>query len=251
VGCALAVSESVAEDARSSLPGCPVEVIANAIDVQHFTPAESDGNRLDACAGLPPAAPGTVRVGLVATYARWKGHEVFLEAAAHLLQNGLSAPIRFYVVGGPIYRTQNSQFSEVELRRFAERRGLAGCVGFIGFQNDPVEAYRSLDIVVHASTRPEPFGLTVVEAMACGRAVVVAEAGGVRELFRPGHDAMGVSPGDPAALAAILLRLVSDPVERGRLGNAARQTACQRFAQERLGPQIAAVYDRLLQASRA
>jgi glycosyltransferase involved in cell wall biosynthesis len=245
VGCAVAVSASVARDARRVLGGCPVEVIANAIDVGHFTPASRDGTWLDLRAGLPPAAAGTVRVGLVATYARWKGQDVFLEAAARLPR---AAPVRFYVVGGPIYQTRNSQFSEAELRRLAESRGLGGRVGFIGFQDDPVEAYRGLDVVVHASTRPEPFGLTVAEAMACGRAVIVAQAGGAGELFRPGHDAVGVPPGDAAALAATLARLVGDPGERRRLGTAARHTACGRFGRERLGPQVLAVYDRLLRA---
>ena len=54
--------------------------------------------------------------------------------------------------------------------------GVEAHVGFIGFQSEPVDIYRAADVVVHASTQPEPFGLTIVEAMACGRATVVSEA---------------------------------------------------------------------------
>ena len=109
------------------------------------------------------------------------------------------------------------------------------CVGFIGFQEDPVEAFRGLDVVVHASTRPEPFGLTIVEAMACGKAVVAAAAGGAAELFRDGRDALGVASGDAAALAAALRRLVEDvpPRSAGRAG--ARRTVLARFTHEGLG----------------
>ena len=66
-------------------------------------------------------------------------------------------------------------------------------VGFVPFVEDPVPVYRALDVVLHASTQPEPFGLTVVEAMACGRAVVVSAAGGAAELFTDGVDALGVA----------------------------------------------------------
>src|SRR5205085_8086358 len=141
--------------------------------------------------GLPRAVPGTLRVGLVATYARWKGQEVFLDAAGRLAAGRPELPVRFYVVGGPVYQTRGSQFSEGELRRLAAQRGLADRVGFVGFREDTAPVYRALDVVVHASTRPEPFGLTVVEAMACGRPVIVSRAGGAAELFTPGYDGGG------------------------------------------------------------
>ncbi len=78
---AIAISEAVAADFRTIAPGRPVAVVPNAIDTARFRPCCVDPGRLDALAGLPPAPPGTLRVGLVATYARWKGHDVFLKAA--------------------------------------------------------------------------------------------------------------------------------------------------------------------------
>ena len=89
------------------MPGLRIVPIYNAIDLQRFSPA---GERmdLDAKAGLPPAAPGTVRVGLIATFAHWKGHKVFLEALARLPED---VPVRGYIIGGPIYQTDGSQWS--------------------------------------------------------------------------------------------------------------------------------------------
>ena len=53
----------------------PVQVVYNGVDVERFTPGPGDGSRLDALARVAPRAGGTLRLGLVATYARWKGHE--------------------------------------------------------------------------------------------------------------------------------------------------------------------------------
>ena len=76
----VAVSESVAADLRRVAGAdAPVHAIHNAVDLERFTPGGRAAD-LDRLAGMPPAPPGTVRVGLVATFSRWKGHEVFLRA---------------------------------------------------------------------------------------------------------------------------------------------------------------------------
>ena len=105
---ALANSSSVAKQAEEVFGSTtPVHTVYNAIDLDRFSP---DGPRLDldALAGLPPLEPGGVRIGLIATFARWKGHEVFLEAISRL---GLKSPFRAYIIGGPIYQTSASQYS--------------------------------------------------------------------------------------------------------------------------------------------
>jgi glycosyltransferase involved in cell wall biosynthesis len=84
--------------------------------------------------------------------------------------------------------------------------------------------------------------LTIVEAMACGRAVVVAQSGGAAELFKHHYDAIGVDPANASALASAIGSLVLDPVLRRRLGEAARGSAVDRFARHRLGPQLLEVY---------
>jgi glycosyltransferase involved in cell wall biosynthesis len=243
---AIAVSHAVDRDARGVLGGLPIAVVHNAIDLDHFAPAPGDGRRLDDLARLPAPEPGCVRVGLVATYARWKGQDLFLEAAARVMATGGGRGVRFYLIGGPIYGTAGSQFAEGELRARAAALRIADRVGFIGFQQDVADVYRGLDIVVHASTQPEPFGLTIIEAMACGKPVIAAQAGGAAELFSDNQDAVGVHPGDAAALAAAIRVLAADPVRRQRLSAAARQTAVARFSRQRLGREVAAVYNRYL-----
>lgn len=237
----VAISQAVADDTANAVPGLPVAVVPNAIDLTRFTPA-GPACDLDALAGLPAAPPGTVRVGLVATFARWKGHLTFLDAAARVMGESPALPVRWYVVGGPIYHTA-AQFTEPELRAAAGDRGIADRVGFVPFQSDTAAAYRSLDVVAHASTLPEPFGLTIAEAMGCGRAVVVSSAGGAAELFTDGRDALGVPPGDAASMAGAVRRLVEDGELRAKLGAAARATAGQRFDARQYGPRLLSVYD--------
>ena len=239
---AVAVTRSVADDVRATLGGrVPVRSIHNAVDLDRFHPGPGDGHALDRASDLPPAAPGTVRVGLVATFASWKGHDLFLEAAARVPAD---RPARFYIIGGPIYQTVGSETTMGGLIARSGRLGLADRVGFAGQWAEPADAIRGLDIVVHASTRPEPFGRVIVEAMACGRAVIAMKEGGAAELFHDGEDAIGCPPRDPQALASDLLRLIDDSSLRDRLGAAGHRSAVARFDRTRLAEDWSPIYDR-------
>ena len=237
----VANSRSVAADVSSALgAGAPVTSIYNAVNLDEFSPAGPVAD-LDAHAQLPPAAPGTIRVGLVATFSRWKGHETFLRAIASMG----SAPIRAFIVGGAMYDTAGSQYTLAELRSMTAAMGLGGRVGFTGFIERPADVMRALDVVVHASTEPEPFGLVIAEGLACARAVVVSAAGGAAELVEDDVDALTVPPGDAAALARALTRCAHDAALRARLGTAGRRTALRRFDPDVFAREFLEVYERV------
>jgi glycosyltransferase involved in cell wall biosynthesis len=238
--CAVAIvnSFSVAADVTSVMPGLRVVPIYNAINMERFSPVGSTLD-LDIAAGLAPAKSGTLRVGLVGTFARWKGHEVFLQALARISRE---VPVRGYIVGGPIYQTAGSQWSLAELRQEVARLGLSDRVGFTGFLEDPAAAMRSLDVIVHASTEPEPFGMVIIEGMACGKAVIASVAGGASELFTDGEDALGHPPGDAVALARQITRLAYDEPLRRRLGDAGRARAKQIYHGKRLSRELLTLY---------
>lgn len=235
----VANSASVAADTEAVVRGAVrVHLVPNAVNLARFSP---DGPLvdLDGLSHLPPAPAQTVRVGLVATFSRWKGHEVFLRAIAALPS---SLPVRAYIVGGPVYDTSGSQYTRAELETLARSLGVSDRVGFTGFAVEPERVMRSLDIVVHASTEPEPFGLVVAEAMACGRAVVTSASGGSAELVRDGIDAMVHPAGRHAGLAEALARLAGDATLRTQLGERARAHALDSFDSRRLGPAFRDVY---------
>jgi glycosyltransferase involved in cell wall biosynthesis len=242
-------SRAVAADVATLCPGVPTRVVYNAIDTQYFVPEPGQPERLAALAKLPAAQPGALHIGMLATYAWWKGQRLFLEAISHVLAEAPGVALRAYVIGGPIYATSGSELASAELEELVRVLGIGQHVGFVPFQRDVAPVFRALDIVVHASVRPEPFGRTIVEAMASGRPVVVSRAGGAEELFQEGRTGLGFRPGDAADLARALLRLVREPELRRQLGEAGRKHAVESFDRARLGREIAGVYTELLGAT--
>lgn len=233
-------SKSVASDLRN-LCGDELNIVPiyNAVDLERFNP-EGTALDLDALAGLPAAPDGTVRVGLVATMAKWKGHGVFLEALARL---PASLPFRGYIAGGSLYPTEGSQSSPDALREDARRLGLHDRVGFTGFVEDSPALMRSLDVVVHASTRPEPFGLVIAEAMASGRPVVVSAAGGAAEIAALCAEVPVYPPGDVSGLAGLIEQLVSDRKKREAVGRDGRVCAERFFDHSRFSEEFSGFYE--------
>ncbi len=220
----VAISDSVNTDLRQVvlIPG-KVRTIWNSVALQpYLDPAASDSSE--------------IRIGLVATFARWKGHEVFLSALAKLPRD---FPWRAFIVGGEVYSRSSSQYSECELREKVADLRLQERIEFTGFLADPAPFVRSLDIVVHASTEPEPFGLAIAEGMAAARAVVTSSD----SLITHGVNGFVFASGDAAALARALEELARDPALRVRLGTAARATAEQRFQPERMAREFIELYE--------
>ena len=235
---AIAITKSVAKDLSVACPGLPIETIEDAIDIDHFRP---DGPRLDLdqISNLNPAPNGTVRVGLVATFAKWKGQDVFLQALSKI---SAQSPVRGYIIGGPVYQTSGSQWSLQELQTMSRQLGLT--IGFTGFV-DSASAMRALDIVVHASVKPEPLGLVIPEAMACGKPVVVANAGGAAEMYTDRVDALGYRPGDADDMATVISELVDNEPLRARLSAVSPQHVAKRFDRARWGHQLPTMYETL------
>jgi glycosyltransferase involved in cell wall biosynthesis len=242
---AIANSPAVAADAQRVFGGgTVVRCVPNGIDLDEFSPPGGSID-LDAVSGLRPAGPEVVRIGLIATMAFWKGHDVFLRALRSLSKH---ATFRAYLIGGPMYDTAGSQVSLDDVRRTIAELGLDHQVGLTGFLERPAAAMRALDIVVHASTRPEPFGLVVAEAMACGRAVIASRESGVADFVRDGEDVI-LCESNVADLTRALRTVVSDGDLRSRLGVHARATALKCFDRARMGGEAIAVYRDVARAS--
>jgi glycosyltransferase involved in cell wall biosynthesis len=175
---------------------------------------------------------------MLATLATWKGHALFLEAVASLTD----LPARFYLVTGALYSTEASQGSIEALRSKAAALGLEGRCGFIAFQADPAPIYSALDVVVHASISPEPFGRVVAEAMASGKSVLAAATGGVLEQVTSEQTGLTYPAGDRSALTAGLRRLIGDQALRTSLGDRARAHAVRNLDALRMGTEVRELY---------
>ena len=149
------------------------------------------------------------------------------------------------MIGGPVYQTGDSQWSLDELHDRIAALGLEGRVGVTGFLEDMPAAYRALDVVVHASTRPEPFGLVIPEAMACGRLVLATRTGGAAELFEHGVHAVGMDVADVPTLASALESLLADPDRRAAIAGRARAHIVARFGRRRFAAGLAEALSRV------
>jgi glycosyltransferase involved in cell wall biosynthesis len=159
---------------------------------------------------------GPLTLGIVGRLAPWKGQDLFLRAFAMAFPDGDE---RAVVVGGAL-------FGEDEYARglpgLADALGIAARVELRGHRPDVWDELSRLDVLVHASVTPEPFGQVILEGMAAGVPVIAPRAGGPAEILR--HDVTGVlyEPADVHALAGAM-RGMRDPRLRERLSAAARE----------------------------
>jgi glycosyltransferase involved in cell wall biosynthesis len=219
----MANSEYTAGILRQLFAGHPaVRVVRNGIDLEKHAPAPKEGAAARAALGILPEENVAGIFGRLQT---WKGHHVFLRAAAELSKRGLGA--RYLVVGGSVFGLEQN-YAE-ELKRYAKNAGIADRVLFLGQRSDTNALMNACDVVVHASIEPEPWGLVLSEAMAAGRAVIGAAAGGPLEMIVDGQTGLLTPPGDAAALAGAMESLFRQPERRRALGEAARRHAEQNF----------------------
>jgi glycosyltransferase involved in cell wall biosynthesis len=129
-----------------------------------------------------------------------------------------------------------------ELREEVEARGLQQTVGLTGFVTEPAAALRGLDVVVHASTMPEPFGLAVAEAMTAGCSVVISDTGGVAELVDPGRTGFSYRSTNVEDMTRRVRQLLDDPGLRHQLSAAAHEAASTQFNPDRVSAQILDLY---------
>jgi glycosyltransferase involved in cell wall biosynthesis len=164
----------------------------------------------------PPAAEdgrpgGPLTVGMIGRLAPWKGQDLFLRAFAEAFPTG---DAHCALVGSALFGEDDF---ERELRDLAAALGLDGRVEFRGFRQDPWPELARMDMLVHASIIPEPFGQVILEGMAARVPVIAADAGGPAELIRHGVNGVLYPMGDQAALADAMRRLAGDPARRVRL----------------------------------
>jgi len=180
-----------------------------------------------------------LHVGMVGRLAPWKGQHVFLDGFRQAFGHGSESAV---IVGAPLF---GEDWYEADLRRRAQVLGLDGRIVFAGFREDIWTALGEIDILVHASVTPEPFGQVIVEGMSAGLPVVATDAGGPAEIIEDGVDGLLYPPGDADALANRLRGLADDPALRARVGAAARESS-KRFTARAAADRVTWVYERVL-----
>jgi glycosyltransferase involved in cell wall biosynthesis len=176
-------------------------------------------------------------IGLVGRISPWKGQHIFIRAAALVHRSFPDA--RFFIIGAALFG--EDQY-DLEIRRLPRQLEIEDIVTFTGFRNDIQRAIAELDLVVHASTKGEPFGQVIIEAMAAGKPVVATDGGGVPEIVEDGQTGILVPMGDAPAMAQAICRILSNPAGAKALGNRARKRVADHFTLEQTARRVEAVY---------
>lgn len=193
---------------------------------------------------IPPVPPQAVTAGspviiTVGRLSRQKAQHVLLAAAQQVLQQYPTT--RFLIVGQGKY--------EAALKHQAQALGITDSVTFTGVRLDVPALLAQSDLFVLSSLW-EGLPLSAVEAMAAARPVVLTDVGGHRELVEDGVQGLIVPPGDVAALAEAMIRLLGDGQRRAAMGSAARRRVAHDFNIQTVATQYAAAYAAAAQSRR-
>lgn len=231
----IAISECTKRDLLSlGVPESKIAVIPEGIDLKEYSPAR-DISAVRKEFSVPESG---CAVGIVGCLVGWKGHPVFLKAAKAVLEK--HPDCRMFVVGGG-----DADYKK-RLEKMARDEGIAEKVHFTGYRSDVPDIMRMMDVVVHASTEPEPFGRVIIEAMAMERPVIATRIGAPPEIIRDRETGYLVAPGNPRELAEVIIRSIENRSDAAKMGQAARRAVEEKFTIEKHARDVEAVYGGLL-----
>jgi glycosyltransferase involved in cell wall biosynthesis len=209
------------------------KVIANGVDLEHFAPGPAE---LPPELGLPDGVPLVTIVGAL----RWrKGHSFALEAWPSVRRRVPAA--RLLIVGdGP---------EAGALRERARALSVEASVVFAGMRTDVARILRASSLVVLPSQH-EALPTTLIEAAACGRAVVATDVDGIPEVVADGDTGLLVPFADVDALGGAIVALLEDGARRREMELRARRLAEERFDAGQWARHLAAAYSHVCEAGR-
>ncbi len=200
-------------------------VVNNGFDI---SPVTIPGEELRRSLGLPSGP----LIGVFSRLAPWKGQHVVLRALCEL------PGVQCLIAGDALFG--EDAYAE-SLRTLAKNLGIADRVHFLGQRSDVPQLMRAVDIVVHPSVLPEPFGTTLLEAMMTGAPIIATDTGGSAEVLADGEAGTLVPPGESAALAAAVKAIFAKPEEFEARVQRAGVRVRQNFTPEKMKGAIAEV----------
>lgn len=226
----VATSRYVAERFLTQPRDGHLSIVDNPVDLQRFSPS----GHLRAVTRTELAIPADIPVlAVIAQLTPWKGQDDAVRALAHLRERQPDA--RLLIVGGATFVGRSTRFDnqryERNLHSLVRQLGLGDAVDFLGSRDDPERIMAAIDLLLVPS-HEEPFGRTIIEAMAMGVPVLATEVGGPPEIIRPIVDGMLLPPRQPRRWAEACLELLDQPrSQANRLDS--REYAAKRFSVKR------------------
>ncbi len=150
--------------------------------------------------------PGIRVVGVIGNIKLWKGQETMIRALPLILQDVPGLVCLFVGDTSPADQTYHNH-----LLQLAEELGITKNIRFTGYTRNVANFINAMEIIIHTSIEPEPFGRVLIEAMAMNKPVVGARGGAVTEIIEEGKTGLTFQPGDPRSLAEMTTQLLLSP----------------------------------------
>ncbi len=236
----ISVSNWVAQNMQEKLhvPANKISVIYDGIALEKLD-LKADGTEFRKQHKIPEDA---YAVGLVGLLIPWKGQELFLDTAK-LLRDTIPH-LKMVIIGGT---PDDCASYEKMLRQRVALEQLEEFVIFTGHIAKMESVYNGLNVVISASTSPEPLGTVVIESMAMGRPLIGPNHGGAAEMMEHNKTGLLFTPKDPISLATEIKKFYLNSDLQRQLGHNARLHALDTFAVGTHADKIQALYDSLLQ----
>lgn len=232
----IAVSQAVADSLHTFDPA-RIAVIHNGVDLSRFTPVSAARDWLQS--SVKSDIGNSLIVGMVGHLAPIKGQEEFIKAAA--IVSSQRSDVTFVIAGEDKSRTgENRQ----HLERLINDLGLEGRVHLLGWVNDVPRLLSALDLLISPS-RSEPFGLSIVEGMACGVPVIATRSEGAREILEDDVTGKLLASGNPDELADAIVSLLADEEKCRRFVAQALEVVHDKFGLDSMVSATEQVYESL------
>jgi glycosyltransferase involved in cell wall biosynthesis len=219
---------------RDGLEPDRVAAFPIGIDVDQFKPGRPDRDLRHELKQPPEHR----LVGLISYLRSYKGHEYFIEAAARVLSQ--AKDVTFLIVGeGP---------EEARLRERIASLGLSSNVRMLGFRDDLLNVFRSLDLFVIPSVEGDTIPQVLMQALAMGLPVVSTTVGSIPDVVQDGRTGFVVPPRDAGALAGRILVLLEDAALRAEMGRRGRALVEQEYSLSRMLDRLEEVYAKVARA---
>jgi glycosyltransferase involved in cell wall biosynthesis len=239
----ITISDYTTENIARGYPQLPVHMLHNPLDIERFDPAAMTKRQARTALGI---AHDVKVAGVVAQITPWKGQDTAIRALKLLDQQHPGA--RLLIVGETKFleaaRYDNRSYARW-LYRLVRGLGLEGRVEFWGERDDVSTIVRALDVSLTPSWE-EPFGRSVIEAMALETAVIATNVGGPAEYIEHGRNGLVLPPRDVRRWGVALERLLSDVGLREQLAQRGSLTARAAFNREDYVSKVLQVYDEVL-----
>ncbi|MBU2529459.1 MAG: glycosyltransferase [Elusimicrobia bacterium] len=188
--------------------------IYNAVDIDKFRPLDD----VDYLYEELKLKKDVKIIGVFSRLDKWKGHKLFLGAAKIMIEKG--SDCSFLIVG------EGSERDNIE--KYIRDLGIEKTVSVLGHRKDIVRLMNLCDIVVNPSIEPEPFGRTIIEAMACEKVVIATNMGGPKEIIENEVDGFLVEA-KAEEIADTIFRALNNPAEAVKMGTNARKKVMGMF----------------------